>query len=465
MNTTKHAECLTVRDGNLYIDGCNATELGQKFGTPLFVLSESQLRTNLRNIRSAFEQHWPEGKVRIMPAIKACPVTAVRRVLTEEGSGCDVFGPAELEGAIRGGVTAENISVNGSIKDDALIRRAITLGTRIVLDSRKDFKLCEQIASELGKEVRVLFRLKPYIADLEEMSDFLPSHEIREMTQTVKYGIPSSDLETLIPAVKASLHVKPVGVHIHMGRHSKKLAVWQALVSAYVALIKRISDGLDGWVPQEVDFGGGIAAAHDRETRVAVTNYPTPSLDEYATAITGEFRDAMSRVGLSTADITIEVEPGRALHNEAGIHLTTVRGLKQEHESIARRWAEVDTSEVFLGIVGLPTDTPPFDFIVANKADCKPAITTDVVGCTCNGEWLCTQVPTPVLEEGDVIAFLNTGSYIEPMAANFNALPRPGIALVNGENAAMIKRHETIDEVYARDLIPGWISSGNDLQK
>jgi hypothetical protein len=40
------------------------------------------------------------------------------------------------------------------------------------------------------------------------------------------------------------------------------------------------------------------------------------------------------------------------------------------------------------------------------------------------------------------------------MAANFNALPRPGTVLVCGDQAELIKRHETVDEVFARDIIP-----------
>jgi hypothetical protein len=79
---------------------------------------------------------------------------------------------------------------------------------------------------------------------------------------------------------------------------------------------------------------------------------------------------------------------------------------------------------------------------------------TDMVGQTCNAELLFNQVSTPQLEQGDVVALLNTGSYIEPMAANFNALPRPGTVLVCGDQAELIKRHETVDEVFARDIIP-----------
>ena len=85
-------------------------------------------------------------------------------------------------------------------------------------------------------------------------------------------------------------------------------------------------------------------------------------------------------------------------------------------------------------------------------------VVTDMVGQTCNAELLSNQVKAPALEEGDVVALLNTGSYIEPMSANFNALPRPGTVLVCGDQAQLIKRHETVDEVFSRDIIPDRLS-------
>ena len=78
----------------------------------------------------------------------------------------------------------------------------------------------------------------------------------------------------------------------------------------------------------------------------------------------------------------------------------------------------------------------------------------DIVGITCNYECLAEQHPVPELETGDILTFLNTGSYIEPYTCNFNALPRPGMILVKGDEACWIKRPETQDEVFARDVIP-----------
>lgn len=452
------SESLSIRDGRLWIEGCDVGNLAEQFGTPLFVISENHLRVNLRRYKSAFKKYWPEGPVRIMPAIKASPILAVRKVLTDEGCGCDVFGPGELECALRGGVDPLDISVNGSIKDRAIICRAIDVGARIVLDSPRELELCEEEAAKLNKIARVMFRIKPFMDELQTKSDFLPDAEIREMTQLIKYGVPTSEVMPMGPRAMALAHIDPIGIHVHMGRHSKKMEVWQSWVRHCVLLTKRLSDSMGGWVPQEIDFGGGFPSFPDKDPDVHVKGYEGPSLEEYARGITDSLRDTMREVEMSPSGITIEVEPGRGLHADTGIHLTTVCNIKEETENRPRKWIELDTSEIFLGVPGL-NETPPFDYIFANKAENDMKAIADMVGKTCNAELLFKQVPIPAMELGDVVALLNTGSYIEPMAANFNALPRPGTVLVCGDQAELIKRHETVEEVFARDIIPARLNS------
>ena len=67
---------------------------------------------------------------------------------------------------------------------------------------------------------------------------------------------------------------------------------------------------------------------------------------------------------------------------------------------------------------------------------------------------LARQVQLPAVAPGDTLAFLDTGAYEDACAANFNALPRPAIVLVSGDGAEIVRRAETIADVFARDVIP-----------
>jgi diaminopimelate decarboxylase len=76
----------------------------------------------------------------------------------------------------------------------------------------------------------------------------------------------------------------------------------------------------------------------------------------------------------------------------------------------------------------------------------------DVVGRSCYGDRLMPTVPIP--EVGDILAMLDTGAYQEVSMSNFNAIPRPATVLVTGDRAAIVRRRETEEDVFRRDVIP-----------
>ena len=86
-------DCLSIREGRLWMERCDAVELARRFGTPVYVVSEDQLRRNARRIATAFANRWPEGPVTLLPSLKANLSLALRRILNSEGLGCDTFGP------------------------------------------------------------------------------------------------------------------------------------------------------------------------------------------------------------------------------------------------------------------------------------------------------------------------------------------------------------------------------------
>ena len=92
--------------------------------------------------------------------------------------------------------------------------------------------------------------------------------------------------------------------------------------------------------------------------------------------------------------------------------------------------------------------------LVANKMSLAPGEPVDLAGISCGFDVLGTSLALPEVEVGDVIAFLDTGAYQDASSANFNALPRPATVLVSGGTAEVIKRAETVEDVFARDVVP-----------
>jgi hypothetical protein len=61
----------SARDGRLHVEELACTELAARFGTPLYVMSETRLRSNVRRLGAALAAGWPLGEARLLPSIKA----------------------------------------------------------------------------------------------------------------------------------------------------------------------------------------------------------------------------------------------------------------------------------------------------------------------------------------------------------------------------------------------------------
>jgi diaminopimelate decarboxylase len=447
-------DCLSIRDGVLLMEGCDTTKLAARFGTPLYVMSEDQLRRNVRTFQAEFQRGWPNGRVVIMPSIKANYVLALRRVLTEEGAGCDTFGPGELHAALTTGVPPELISFNGSSKTEDLIVKAVEAGARITLDAVREVDLVIAAAGRAGRPAFVRLRVRPDF-DFDAASDFYSDGvSLRAATQRYKPGIPTESLVEAARRLLAARGVELTGVMMHAGRHTTDLDVWRRMMERFVGVVGGLRDATGGWEPSEIDVGGGFAVPRDPFGRSDPhrRNAPAaPSIAQYAVAITSTLRAELSRHGLP-ATMRLEVEPGRSLYGNAGIHLAAVTNVKRQSAPIAQTWVETDTSEAFLPDVNLEHNR--WTVLVAGRADATPVAPADVVGITCGFDVVVPDANLPDIRAGEVLAFLDTGAYQDANATNFNALPRPATVLVTGDQAELVKRAETIDDVFARDLIP-----------
>jgi diaminopimelate decarboxylase len=446
-------DCLSVSDGRLRIEECDVAALAERFGTPLSVISEDQLRRNARRFTSALQAAWPEGPSRVLPSIKANYTLALRCALTQEGLGCDVFGPAELHAALAGGVAPQLISVNGTGKTRALLARAVGIGARVTLDSGSEIGLVREVARELGRRAQVRFRMRPRYLELRQPSDF-SEQSVYATAQEYKPGIPTAELISAGREALAAPELDVLGLMSHLGRHRSDLATWRAYAASAGETVAELAAAWGGWQPRELDLGGGYASPRDPNTWVHgghIGERRAPALEAVVEALACGLRTGLAgRVPL--AGVALELEPGRALHADTGIHLTRVVNLKRQSEPLAWRWIETDTTEMFL--LDLLVEHCRFPVVAATRMNEPDAAAADVVGCSCGFDVIAPQVRLPALEPGDTLAFLDTGAYEDACAANFNALPRPAIVLVRGAEAEIVRRAETIEDVFARDLIP-----------
>jgi diaminopimelate decarboxylase len=449
-------DCLSIRGGHLFVEDCDATALAERYATPLYVVSEDHLRRNIRRLAASFRAGWPHGPVRVLPSIKASFLLALRWILSQEGAGCDAFGGAELEAALRGGTSPGLISVNGP-KDQATIDRAVAVGAKVTLDGAGELEMVRRAAQRAGRTAVVRPRLRPDLTSLTQPSDWwedtVPVHRV---AQVYKAGIPREDALALGQDLLGTPGIDVSGVHVHVGRHRSEPDYWRQVVREIVALLGEIREAWRGWAPREIDLGGGLPIPRDPFgrgiERVAARPADVPPLEEFADAITGSLRDELRIHGFDPDGIALEVEPGRALYGDAGVHLATIRGMKQQTEPFPWTWVETDTTENFLPDAIFEHNR--WSVIVANRADAEPTMRGDLVGCSCNPDRIVPEADLPAVEPGDIVAILDTGAYQEALASNFNLLLRPATVLVTGDRSEVIKRRETLQDLLSRDVVP-----------
>jgi diaminopimelate decarboxylase len=496
-------ECLSTRDGHLYIEECNSIELVKQFGTPVFVLSENQLRRNVRRFQKAFQEGWSDGPLKVLPAVKANWIYAVQCILADEDCGCDIYSPGELTVALKAGFDPQDISVNGVPKDAAHIFRAVHEGVRITIDSVEELDVIERAANELGRVAKVRLRLKPPIAGFTDHTDFSAEGLVPTDVAAMVYkgGLTFDQIVPLGRRILEMDRVELVGFHEHHGRHHRSTRYWDEQLKAFAAELGKVCQALGGFQPQEIDIGGGFAIPRDphnavtdyteplqlgalytlskglqllgRDTRYKVlarlidtivkhpNQTPAPTIEAYAAACTRTLRQELPKHGIDTRGLTLQIEPGRSVHGNAGIHLTTVTNIKRITSPIRWNLIIVDTTEFWF--TGGRYEHHLHDYLFANKTDAPMVDKADIIGRSCYGDRLIPTVPVPEVVLGDILALLDTGAYQEASMSNFNAVPRPATVLVTDARVSIIRRAETEEDVLRRDVLPEHLQTQETL--
>ena len=418
--------------GHLTIGGCDAVDLVEEYGTPLYVLDETTLRSKCRQFASAFASRYPNAQA--VYASKAYINPALARIFAEEGLGLDVVSGGELAVAVAGEVPLERVYFHGNNKTPAELEEAVAAGIgRVVVDSFHELDLLERICSEAGKSQDILVRVSPGID---------PHTHAYTTTGIIdsKFGfsIQTGDAEKAIQQAIAAPHLNLQGLHFHLGSPIFELEPYQAATD----LVLRFAAGLreQGLNLQEFSPGGGFAIAYTR------SDLP-PSADDYAEAIVGTLTATCDELGMEPPALVIE--PGRSIIGPAGVALYRIGAIKEIPG--VRTYVSVDG--------GMGDNIRPalyqasYEVLSANRPGAQPDATVTIAGKYCeSGDVLASDILLPTPAAGDVIAIPAAGAYCPSMASNYNLNPRPPIVLVNDGESRLIRRRESYADMMLCDL-------------
>ncbi|MGI5467363.1 diaminopimelate decarboxylase [Streptomyces sp. CA-132043] len=423
------ASTVPLPTGDLAVGGVPLAEAAERFGTPLYLLDEDEVRARCRTYVRAF----PDADIRY--AAKAFLCRAMARWVAEEGLGLDVCSAGELELAVAADVPPERILLHGNAKSPHDLEAALRLGVgRIVIDSPSEIARLAAAAGAAGARVRVMVRVVPGIA--------AGAHEkIRTGTADQKFGLSVADgsAQHAVARVLAQPDLELAGLHCHLGSQITSAKPYLAAVRRMVGLMARIRD-THGTVPPELDLGGGHGIAY---------RPGEPALDVPALArkVRAELIESCATAGLTVPRLVIE--PGRAVAGPSGVALYRVLAVKRTE------------AHTFVAVDGGMSDNPrPALYgvryaprLVGRRSYAEPAPMT-VVGRHCEaGDVLAAGVPLPGdVRPGDLLAVPAAGAYHLSMASAYNLVGRPPVAAVRDGATRLLVRRETLDDLSSRDV-------------
>lgn len=440
------------RDGQgvLEVGGVSVNDLARRYGTPLYVVDEDELRTRARRFREAFDQAFAPlcGGADVYYAGKVLLNTSVARWITEEGLRLDTASAGELAVGLAAGVDPANIGLHGNNKSEDEISRALTLGVgRIIADSVEEVRRLQAAAAELGVTAPVMLRVTPgvhagahdYIATAHEDQKF-------GLSLIPRTGRDVSDAEEAVALALSASNIELLGLHSHIGSQIFGTDGFAEAARRVIGFLGRIRETHGVELP-EIDLGGGYG--------IAYTEADQPMTPEaLAAGIAEAVADACAGAGIAVPRVSIE--PGRAIAGPAGVTLYSAGTRKDvEVESqdgpATRRYVSVDG--------GMSDNARPvlydadYSVVLASRVSDAEPVLSRVVGKHCeSGDIVVKDAYLPSdLERGDLLAVPATGAYCWSLASNYNYLPRPGIVAVSGGTDRVIVRGENESDLLSRD--------------
>ncbi len=424
------------RRGMLMIEGVPVDQIVAKYGTPIYVYVESEIRKRARRFKKVFG-----SDIGLQFAVKCNSNLEILRILREERFELDCSSVGELIMGLLADYKPKQLSFTNLYKNEQDLFFATKIGVQsITADSIEDIEQIARTAKKLKKHIDVAIRVNPML-------------QIgRYSTRDNKYGIPIGYIDRAIELVRKSPFVDFQGFHF-FGGYVHETRVYKAVARIMVKLIKRCQDR--GIRIKNLSLGGGFPAAVGDEDA-----FPIEDMKDFPRW----FRHLLERNGI-THPPRLLFEPGKSIVLNAGIGLTKV--VSKKRLGLKKRMVVVDSSAYNFVPDALVQEGLHYDLLPASKMNAPRIHKLTVGGNTCDcWEIISRNLHLPKLRAGDLLAIMDVGAYAQVMASNFNTIKRAAIVLIHPDGSTkLIRRRDRYSEMFAPELDVLKLAGPNELEQ
>lgn len=407
---------LNIKKRRMWINEVDFDELAKQYGTPSYVYHKNTIEKNW----TAFSDTFNSIPHHICYAVKANSNLAVLNTLAKLGSGFDIVSGGELARVLKAGGDPSKIVFSGVGKQDHEIVSALEAGIYCFnVESQFELGQINQLAKAHNTIAPIALRINPDIP--------IKSHRyIATGLKENKFGIPIEEALFLYLYAKNLPNLKIVGIACHLGSQIQES-------EPYLIALKKLLGIVDELAKKNIkllhcDIGGGYSVHYHDEHNF--------DLKQLGKAILPEFKDR---------NLTLLVEPGRAIVADSGVLLTRVISTK------------VQSGKNFVIVDGAMNDLirPALYEAYHDIIPCHKRKGTlkeyDVVGPVCEtGDFLGHHRKLCV-EKNDLLLVLNTGAYGFVMSSNYNSRPRCAEVMLDGKKTYVIRARETLENLWENE--------------
>ncbi|MBK7899619.1 MAG: diaminopimelate decarboxylase [Azonexus sp.] len=405
--------------GVLHAESVSLAHIAQHFGTPAYVYSRAALEASLGEFTAVLGAHPAGARALVCYAVKANSNLAILNLFARLGAGFDIVSGGELARVLAAGADPGKVVFSGVGKTGEEMRQALQAGIFCFnVESAAELERLNAVAGSLAKRAPVSLRVNP---DVDPKTHPYISTGLKE----AKFGVAYDQATALYRRAAALPHLEVTGIDCHIGSQLLDPSPFTEALDRILALVDRLA--ADGITIRHLDLGGGLGIRYrEGQEQPTVAAYLTPLLDR-----------------LAGRGLQVVLEPGRRLVGNAGVLLTRVEYLKPGEE---KNFAIVDAA---MNDLMRPALYEAWHDIVPVAEHEGETRAWDVVGPVCETGDFLGQDRALALAPGDLLAVLSAGAYGMAMSSNYNTRPRAAEILVDGEQTHLVRRRETIAELYS----------------
>lgn len=412
-----------------HIESVSVKSLLSDFGSPLFVISEKQIRRNVQNATRIFKTRYP--KVQFAWSYKTNYISAVCQIFHQEGSWAEVVSGFEYDKAIENGVPGNKIIFNGPDKSDDQLILAARNNSLIHIDHYDELYSLIRLSEEHSLKPRVAIRINMDTGIYPKWDRFGFNFENGQAWNAITRIINSSNLNL-------------VGLHCHIGTFMLAPSAYAIAARNLCELAWSIKEKYNKNI-QYIDLGGGFPSVNTLKGAYLPGSDTVPSIDQFADAIT----DVILGYGFKQDELPLLIlETGRALIDDAGYLLGTVLATKRLSDGRRATVLDFGLNSLFTSLWYEHKVSP---------AQSYGDYTEEMVlyGPLCmNIDIVRESIILPLLEKGNQVVVHKVGAYNMTQWMQFITL-RPNVVLIDNENNThVIRKAETREYIESMEQLP-----------